>query len=100
LRWVFRLVADAGRPFPPWAQAATVLLSLRPVMGDLHHGNVNLFILFLVAAVLAAYQRRRDFLAGVVLGLAVACTVTPALFLPYFLWKRAWRLLAGAVAGL
>src|SRR5215472_8596244 len=27
--WVFRLVQGAGVPFPPWAKALTVLLSLR-----------------------------------------------------------------------
>ncbi len=35
-----------------------------------------------------------------VLGLAIVCKVTPALFVPYFLWKRAWKTLAGCVAGL
>jgi hypothetical protein len=100
LRWVFGLVADAGHPFPPGAKALTVLLSLRPILGDLDHGNVNLFILFLVVGALAAYRRGRDYLAGLVLALAAACKVTPALFLPYFLWKREWRVLAGAAAGL
>jgi alpha-1,2-mannosyltransferase len=39
-------------------------------------------------------------LAGVVLGLAIACKVTPALFVPYFVWKRSWKALAGCVLGL
>ncbi len=99
-RWVFDFTAERGRPFPAWAQVATVLLSLRPIMSDLQHGNVNLFVLFLTVGALAAYVRGRDFLAGLVLGLAVACKVTPALFLPYFLWKRAGKALAGAAAGL
>jgi hypothetical protein len=99
-RWVFGLVAGRGRPFPAWAQVAAVLLSLRPVMSDLQHGNVNLFILFLVAAGLAAYCAGRPVLAGLAVGLAVACKVTPALFLPYFLWKRSWRALAGSALGL
>jgi hypothetical protein len=99
-RWVFAFAAERGRPFPAWAQVATVLLSLRPIMSDLQHGNVNLFVLFLVAGALTAFVRGRDFWAGLVLGLAVACKVTPALFLPYFLWKRAWTTLAGAAAGL
>jgi hypothetical protein len=98
-RWVFRLVADAGRPYPLWAQTLTILLSLVPVVGDLQHGNVNLFILFLTAAALTAFSRKRDFLAGLLLALAVACKVTPALFIPYFLWKRAWRCLAGCAVG-
>jgi alpha-1,2-mannosyltransferase len=100
LHWVFGLVEEPGRPFPPWARALGVLLSLKPVVDDLNHGNVNLLILFLVVAALTLYSRRRDFLAGVVLALAVACKVTPALFLPYLVWKRAWRALAGCAVGL
>jgi hypothetical protein len=100
LFWIFRLVAPPDRPFPAWAQGLAVLLSLRPVLGDLQHGNVNLFILFLVVAALTAYRRGFDLVAGLVLGLAVACKITPALFLPYFVWKRAWKTIAGTVAGL
>jgi alpha-1,2-mannosyltransferase len=100
LRWVFQLVESAERPFPLWARALTVLLSIGPIIGDLQHGNVNLFILFLVIAALTAFRTRRDLLSGLLLGLAVACKVTPALFIPYFLWKRQWRVLAGCAAGL
>jgi hypothetical protein len=100
LRWVFQLVETAKRPFPLWARALTVLLSIGPIIGDLQHGNVNLFILFLVVAALTAFRTRRDLLSGLLLGLAVACKVTPALFIPYFLWKRQWRVLAGCAAGL
>src|SRR5262249_10094521 len=85
-------------PYPPWAKALAILLSLRPIMGDLTHGNINLFILFLVVGGLYAFRQRRDVLAGVLLALAIACKVTPALFVPYFLWKRAWRMLAGCTA--
>src|SRR5919199_473268 len=70
LHWIFRLVEGDGRPFPPWARALAVLLSLRPILGDLQHGNVNLFILFLVVAGLTAYRRGRDLLAGLVARLA------------------------------
>jgi hypothetical protein len=98
--WVFRLVEDPDRPFPPWARALAVLLSLKPIVDDLNHGNVNLFILFLVVAALTLLRRGRDLLAGLVLGLAIACKITPALFLPYLLWKRAWRAVAGCAFGL
>jgi hypothetical protein len=100
LAWVFRLVEDPARPFPPWAKGLTVLLSLRPMVGDLSHGNVNLFILFLVVASLYAYRRGRDLTAGLALALAISCKVTPALFVPYFLWKRSYTVLAGCAAGL
>jgi hypothetical protein len=98
--WVFRLVETPERPFPSWAKAMTILLSLRPIMGDLSHGNVNLFILFLVIASLYAFHHGRDWTAGLTLALAAACKVTPVLFVPYFLWKRAWKTLAGCVLGL
>jgi hypothetical protein len=100
LRWVFRLVERHDRPFPPWAKLLATLLGLRPIMGDLSHGNVNLFILFLVVAALYAFHRGRDITAGVVMALAICCKVTPALFVPYFAWKRAWRALAGCALGL
>jgi hypothetical protein len=99
-RWVFQIVEDPSRPFPLWAKCLTVLLALRPIMSDLQHGNVNLFILFLVVAALAAYRRQHDLLAGIVLGLAIACKVTPALFVPYFVWKRSWKTLSGCAVGL
>jgi hypothetical protein len=100
LYWVFHLVEQPDQVFPPWAKVLTVLLGIRPIMGDLIHGNINLFILFLVVAALYAFHRGRDVLSGVVLALAIACKVTPALFVPYLVWKRAWKSLAGCAAGL
>src|SRR5262245_57172398 len=47
---VFHLVGSPAAPFPPWAKVLTVMLTLRPVIGDLMHGNINLLILFLVVA--------------------------------------------------
>jgi hypothetical protein len=96
----FRLAEESGRPFPSWAKALTVLVSLRPVLSDLTHGNVNLFILFLVVAALWTYRSGRDLVAGIIIALAIACKVTPALFIPYFAWKRSWRTLAGIALGL
>src|SRR5580698_11191147 len=49
LLFFFRIIETKEARFPNWAKNLTILLSLRPVMGDLTHGNVNLFILFLVA---------------------------------------------------
>ena len=100
LVWIFHIIEAGGRPFPVWAKALAVALAARPILGDLSHGNVNLLILFLVVAALRLFHAGRDLGAGVVVGLATACKVTPALFLPYFVWKRAWAAAAGVVAGL
>lgn len=99
-RWVFALVEESGHTIPIWAKLLTIVLSLRPIMGDLSHGNINIFILLLVIGALYCYRRERDFLAGLLLALSIACKVTPALFVPYFVWKRAWKTLAGCGVGL
>ncbi len=115
--WVFRLVGSRHSPsdaphtecedyrqrpdaIPDHAKAIAILLSLPPLLGDLSHNNVNIFILFVVAGCLEAYRRNWDLTAGLVLGLAIACKVTPLMFLCYFAYKRAWKAVAGCVLGL
>src|SRR5262249_54179684 len=100
LYWAFRLVETPGRPYPAIAKAAAVAATVIPIIGDLKHGNVNIFILFLVLCTLYSFARGRDSLSGLLLGLAIACKVTPALFIVYFAWKRAWRVLVGCAVGL
>jgi hypothetical protein len=94
--WVFRLLG----PMPDLAKALAILLALPPLLGDLSHNNVNIFILFLVAACLEAYRRGWDVLAGLVLALAIACKVTPLLFAAYFVWKRSMRVALSCSVGL
>ena len=60
LLWFFRIVETPERPFPGWGKALALVLSLRPIIGDLTHANVNLLILFLVVAALYAFHRGRD----------------------------------------
>lgn len=97
--WAFRLIERGGMPMPDWSKWLALGLALHPLLGDLSHGNVNIFIAFLVAAGLELYRRGHDGCSGVVFALAIACKITPALFVPYFLWKRSWRWLAGAALG-
>jgi alpha-1,2-mannosyltransferase len=97
---VLALLDSPERPFPLWGKALAVLMCLRPIEGDLVHGNVNLLILFLIVAFLCAFCQRRDAIAGWLLGLSIACKFTPALFLPYLLWKRAWKTLIASAGSL
>jgi len=96
----FRVVETPGRPWPIWAKALAVALTLRPIMGDLSHGNVNLFILLLCIFAFFCFRQQRDKTAGITLALAIACKLTPAMLIPYFVWKRSWKLLAASGAGL
>jgi alpha-1,2-mannosyltransferase len=98
--WSFRLVETPGQPYPEWAKAIAVAAAINPVIGDLKHGNVNLFILFLVMAALYAFSRGKDVLSGLSLALAIAAKVTPALFVVYFARKLACRVLVGTAIGL
>ena len=57
LMMCFRIVQPPGRRLPPMFRSLVLLLSLRPILGDLHHGNNNLLILFLIVAMLYAWRR-------------------------------------------
>lgn len=98
--WVcFEMVRPANRPLPSWFQAGVLVFCLRPFLSDLHHGNNNLVILFLVVAALEAWRRGHDVVAGLILALSISYKVTPALFLVYFLLKGSWRTVAATVLG-
>ena len=95
--WAFRLCAETSPPgplseaergrLPDWAKLLTIGFSLHPILGDLSHGNVNIYIAFLCMAALELFRRGWDVTGGIVLALAIACKITPALFVPYFGWK-------------
>src|SRR5262245_14363427 len=56
--WSVRLTRGDGPPIPDVAVGGAVLFALHPILGDLSHGNVNLFIGFLVFAFLELFRRR------------------------------------------
>ncbi len=87
-------------PIPSWVQLSIVLLSLRPILSDLHHGNNNILILFLVVSSLAAWRAGYDVLAGLLLALSVTYKVTPALFGLYYIYKGSWRTVAASALGM
>jgi len=97
--WILAMV-DPQKRLPWWAQGLAILLAIRPIIGDLQHGNVNLFVFFIVVAALRLAMAGWSFGGGIALALAVSCKVTPLLFVPYFVWKRDWKLLAGWAVGM
>ena len=97
---LFKVVRPAGTVFPPMFRSLVLLLSLRPILGDLHHGNNNLLILFLVVAMYYAWRRGYDITAGLLLALATSYKVTPALFFVYFAYKRSWRTVSWGLLGM
>lgn len=99
MAWSLRLV-DPEKKLPWWILGAIVLLALRPIVGDLQHGNVNLFIFFIVMAGLMLVACGMSTMGGIFMALAACCKVTPLLFVPYFVWKRDWRFLTGWGVGM
>jgi hypothetical protein len=67
---------------------------------NLETAQVNIFMLFFICLALYAFKRGADLSAGLSLGLVTALKLTPGLFIVYFLYKRAWRVVAGGVLGL
>lgn len=96
---VVKVAEDRGPPMPNWLLLLLFLLSARVFMSDLTHGNVNLLIGALVVAALLLHYYSKNFMAGLSIGLAAVLKVTPALFVPYFLYKRQWRSAVGAGVG-
>jgi len=78
----------------PYVLTAPVIIS------NLETGQVNIVMVFLLVVALFLHRQERDLLAGGILGGIIALKLTPALFVLYFAWKGAWRLLAGTAVGL
>lgn len=95
------LAGHAGRRVHDWVVALGLAWAVPFVLGDIQHGNTNVFVLAAVTGHLWLYRRGRDLSAGALLALGICLKMTPAIFLLYWLYQRNWKLLAGAlIAGL
>jgi len=81
------LVGDGNRQLSLGSKVAVLALALHPLLGDLSHGNVNIFVAFVLFLGLAAIARGFDLAGGALIALGIACKVTPLLFVGYFGWK-------------
>ncbi|MFC3897731.1 glycosyltransferase 87 family protein [Lentzea rhizosphaerae] len=93
------VVAGKVRPDLRWTAgllAAIGALALDPVWGTFGYGQVNLFLLALVVTDCLLVTDRR--FRGVLVGVAAAIKLTPAIFVLYFLVKRDWRAAVTSVA--
>lgn len=101
VRWAILLaIGSPARAPPAWAIALVVVLTARPIISDIQHGNINLLVLFLVMAGLWLFARERPMWGGILIGIATVVKVTPGLLILYFLWKREWRVVMGCVIGM
>jgi hypothetical protein len=72
-------------------------LTFQPVFSNLMHGQVTGLIFFIFCLGYWLLRRQRPFAAGLAFGFITPFKFYPALFLVYFLFRRQWRVLAGAI---
>ncbi|HKV55943.1 MAG TPA: glycosyltransferase family 87 protein [Candidatus Binataceae bacterium] len=77
-----------------------VIVCIAPIGFTLSRGQVNLLLLLLLCAMLAAIAARRPIWAGVWLAAAACIKIFPLYLLMYPLWRRDWRFVAGCAAAL
>lgn len=86
-------------PRVTWALAALLVLPLswlEPISTTYSYGQINLFVMSLVAIDLLRPESRR-FPRGILLGVAISLKLTPALFVVWLLFIRHYRTAAWAV---
>lgn len=73
-----------------------VLMWLAPIYSTVAYGQINLVLMAMV--IVDAIARAGHKGQGILIGLAIAIKLTPAVFLAYFAIRRQWRALTLAVA--
>lgn len=97
---IIRTIEPPEWRFPLGVVMMAGAFGIRPIISDIQHGNVNIFMMMWAGLAWALWARGRDVLAGLAMSLAIVTKVTPALLLVYFAYKRAWKLCAAAGVGL
>lgn len=90
-RLLARLVDEKPPLFASAATLVPVLMTARLFQEHLQHTQVNVYLFFLVVLAFHLFRRRRDAWGGLALAAAASAKAVPILFLPYLLYKRAWR---------
>jgi hypothetical protein len=98
LRWLWLMLPPANRGRPLLVVAATLVVAARYLRPDLDDSGPYLIYLALIVGGWYFAWRGREFLGGTLLGLVIAVKLSPALLLPYLVWKRRWRLLGITLA--
>jgi hypothetical protein len=89
---------SSGHAVPVGVLLMTAVFGMRPIVSDLQHGNLNIFMMVWLALTWWAYVQGRDFWTGFLVALAIVTKLTPALLLVYFVYKKS-RLLCLAGIG-
>src|SRR6185436_6800135 len=80
-----------------WILLVIALFMADHIERELHLGNVNLFLLIAAFAIFDLASRRRSVPAGILYGIILLFKPHFLILLPYFLWKKQWKLTAASV---
>ena len=83
-----------------WVAGLALLWAIKFIVGDIQHGNTNVFVLWGIALHLWLYRRGHDLAAGAALALPICLKMTPALFILYWLYQRGWKVLGGVLVAM
>jgi alpha-1,2-mannosyltransferase len=92
---LYRMVREWSEVTPPeglWISGITLLLALQFILQDLDDGGPHLILLAILTAGVYAVWQGCEKWGAMWFSLAIALKVSPGLFLPFFVWKRQWRL--------
>jgi glycosyl transferase family 87 len=84
-------------PVKPRLYFAAFFLTWAPFRVTLRNGQISLMILALLLGALLARRKKREFLAGALLGLTLAKYSLIFPFVLYFVWRREWKILSTAI---
>jgi hypothetical protein len=89
------------RQVAAWRPAWIIFFALtfQPFLDNMWHGNISALIFLVFCLSYWLLRRSHAGWAGLVLGLIVPLKFYPALFVLYFLWRRKWTFVLGAVVG-
>lgn len=81
----------------PYRRIALLIAVCYPLHRNLEYGQYYILLLAMMVGACLAYQRGRHALAGTLIALAAATKIFPILFLLYFLRRKSWRAVGGAM---
>lgn len=98
-RMGWKLFKGKGTAPPAAWWIVPLVMTTVVIMSNLATSQINIFIFSLVILGLDYFLRRRDHLAGLLIGIATAIKLTPGLFVLYFAYKGNWKTVLWAAIG-
>jgi hypothetical protein len=95
----YRLLPDKKRG-PLFVLGFSLLVLLKFIGREMELGQVNILIVFILTSMLAAIVKTRDVQAGVLWALSLFFKPYALIFLPYFVLKKRFRIVAVGTAAL